>query len=96
MIAHGDAATGMFITEAGWNDHPRWTRAVRPGQRIAYSLEAVRYAEEHWPYVEMLAFWAFRYPAPTKSYMDYYTLVTPEFTPKPIYSELQRFTGNRE
>ena len=24
-----------MITEGGWNDHPRWTRAVRPGQRIA-------------------------------------------------------------
>ena len=94
MVAHDDAATPMYITETGWNDHPRWTRAVRPGQRITYTLDAVRYAEANWPFVELLAIWAFRFPAPTKSYMDYYTLVTPEFIPKPIYDALQEFTGN--
>lgn len=94
MVAHNDAATPMYITETGWNDHPRWTRAVRPGQRITYTLDAVRYAEANWPFVELLAIWAFRFPAPTKSYMDYYTLVTPEFIPKPIYDALQEFTGN--
>jgi hypothetical protein len=68
---------------------------VRPGQRIAYTLDAIRYAEREWPFVAMLAIWALRYPAPAKSYMDYFTLVTPEFVAKPIYDELQAFTGNR-
>lgn len=94
MEAYGDADTKIFITETGWNDHPRWTRAVRPGQRIQYTLDALRYAEENWPYVETVAIWAFRFPAPTKSYMDYYTLVTPEFVPKPIYEAIQEYTGN--
>jgi hypothetical protein len=96
MLDHGDADTSIFITESGWNDHPRWTRAVRPGQRIHYTLDALQYAEEKWPYVKMVAIWAFRYPAPTKSYMDYYTLVTPEFVMKPIYTELKRYAGNSE
>lgn len=94
MVEHGDAGTPIFITETGWNDHPRWTRAVRPGQRIQYTLDALRYAEANWPYVEMVAIWAFRFPAPSRSYMDYYTLVTPEFVTKPIYDELRRYTGN--
>ncbi|MCA9978239.1 MAG: hypothetical protein KC413_20905, partial [Anaerolineales bacterium] len=71
-----------------------WTRAVRSGQRIQYTRDALQYAEENWPYVKMMGIWAFRFPAPTKSYMDYYTLVTPEFVPKPIYQELQDYTGN--
>lgn len=96
MVAYGDEETDIYITEAGWNDHPRWTRAVRPGQRIAYTLDAIRYAEENWPYVRVVGIWAFRYPAPTRSYMDYFTLVTPEFIAKPIYHELQAFTGNAE
>ncbi|MFW6183398.1 MAG: hypothetical protein ACOC8X_06345 [Chloroflexota bacterium] len=96
MVAHNAEETEIYITEAGWNDHPRWTRAVRPGQRIAYTLDAIRYAEENWPYVRVVGIWAFRYPAPTKSYMDYYTLVNPEFIAKPIYRELQTFTGNAE
>lgn len=94
MVANGDGDTKMFITETGWNDHPRWTRAVRPAQRIQYTEAAIRYAEENWPYVEMIAIWAFRFPAPQKSFMDYYTLVTPEFVKKPIYNALQEFTGN--
>jgi polysaccharide biosynthesis protein PslG len=91
MVANGDAGTPIYITETGWNDHPRWTRAVRPGQRITYTLDAIRYAAAHWPYVEMIAIWAFRFPAPTRSYMDYYTLVTPEFVRRPIYDALRAF-----
>lgn len=94
MLRHNDADSKIYITEFGWNDHPRWTLAVRPGQRIQNTLDAFTYAEQNWPYVEMIAIWAFRFPAPTKSFMDYYTLVTPEFVAKPIYTELQRFTGN--
>jgi hypothetical protein len=94
MVRHNDADSKIYITEFGWNDHPRWTMAVRPGQRIQNTLDAFTYAEENWPYVEMIAIWAFRFPAPSKSFMDYFTLVTPEFVAKPIYTELQRFTGN--
>lgn len=94
MVEQGDAETQMYITETGWNDHPRWTQAVSPAERIRYTLDAIRYAEEAWPFVEMMAIWAFRYPAPTHKPADYYTLVTPEFVPKPIYEELKAFTGN--
>ncbi len=94
MVNAGDGDKSIFITEAGWNDHPRWTMAVRPGQRIQYTLDALRIAEEKWPYVEMLAIWSLRYPAPTKSYMDYFTLVTPEFVKKPIYDAIKAYTGN--
>lgn len=95
MVANGDEESEIFITEMGWNDHPRWTRAVRPGQRIQYTLDALDYAEENWPYVNTAALWMFRTPAPTKSYMDYFTLVTPEFIAKPLYDALQSYTGNQ-
>ncbi len=92
MVRYGDGESPIHITETGWNDHPRWTRAVRPGQRIQYTLAAFAYAEENWPYVESMSLWMFRTPAPIKSYMDYYTLVTPEFIPTPIYDEIQNYT----
>jgi len=94
MVAHGDGESPIYITETGWNDHPRWTKAVSPGQRIAYTLDAIEYAETNWPYVAQIAIWSFRLPAPSRSYMDYYTLVTPEFIRKPIYDSLREFTGN--
>ena len=45
MTAHGDGAKPAFITEFGWNDHPRWSGAVRPSQRSAYTIQAFEYAE---------------------------------------------------
>lgn len=94
MVENGDEATPIYVTETGWNDHPRWTMAVKPGQRIQYTIDALEYARENWPYVETLAIWAFRYPAPTRSYPDYFTLVTPEFATKPIYDALKAYSGN--
>ena len=91
MIDSGDGDKPVYITESGWNDHPRWTKAVRPGQRIAYTLDAFNYAEANWPWLKNLCVWAFRYPAPTHSFPDYFTLVSPDFPPKPIYNEIQRW-----
>ncbi len=89
MAANGDGDKPTHITEAGWNDHPRWTRAVRPAQRIRYTIRAYEMALE-WPWLDSLSMWAFRYPAPEKSFRDYYTFVTPDFQPKPIYLEVQK------
>ncbi len=93
MVENGDAAKPVFVTESGWNDAPRWVKAVRPSQRITYTLDAFAYAEQNWPWARAVCLWAFRYPAPTHSFPDYYTLVAPDFTPKPIYDEIQRWTG---
>jgi hypothetical protein len=90
MVRNGDADKKIIVTEGGWNDHPRWTKAVRPGQRIAYTIRAYEMAQE-WDWCLGLAIWAFRYPWPARTYQDYFTFVTPEFVPKPIYLEVQRY-----
>jgi hypothetical protein len=82
MVDHGDGGKNIYITESGCNDHPRWTKAVRPGQRITYTVDAFNYVEANWPWAERLCIWALRDPAPT-SFPDYYTLITPDFTLKP-------------
>jgi hypothetical protein len=92
MVGNGDEAKPAMITEGGWNDHPRWTRAVRPAQRIRYTLRAYEIAQQEWPWVEAVAFWAFRYPWDQKSYQDYFTMVSTDFAPKPLYLELQRYS----
>ncbi len=92
MVKNGDGAKSAMITEGGWNDHPRWTRAVRPGQRIAYTLRAYEIALKEWPWMEAVAFWAFRYPWDAKSYQDSFTFVDTDFEPKPIYEEVQRYS----
>jgi polysaccharide biosynthesis protein PslG len=92
MVAHGDGDKPVYVTEAGWNDHPRWVGAVRPGQRIEYTIGAYEWARQHWPWCECVAIWAFRYPASTLSYQDYYSFVTTDFEPKVIYLKVQKYT----
>lgn len=92
MAAHGDAAKPIYVTESGWNDSPRWTQAVKPLARAEYTVRAFEWAEAHWPYVPAVCIWAFRYPAPQRSYSDYFTLVTPEFVTKPVYEAIRAWT----
>lgn len=91
MERNGDGDRPLMVTEGGWNDHPRWVRAVRPGQRIAYTIEAYRMAQEQWPWCLAINMWAFRYPRPAQNFNDYFAFVAPDFTPRPIYGEVQRY-----
>lgn len=85
----------VFITETGWNDHPRWSQAVRPSERMQYTLDAFRYAEENWNWLDEMCLWVFRYPAPTYNYPDNYTLVKTDFQLRPLYFEVQDYArGN--
>jgi hypothetical protein len=93
MVAHGDGDKPIYVTEAGWNDHPRWANSVRPAQRIAYTIGAYEWARQHWPWCACVAIWAFRYPASTHSYHDYYAFVTTGFEPRVIYLEVQDYAG---
>ena len=91
MVAHGDGNKPVYVTEAGWNDHPRWTKAVRPYQRILYTIQAYELAKK-WDWCQALAIWSFRTPVPEKNFRDYYTLVTSGFIIKPIYLEIQNYS----
>lgn len=89
MERNGDGAKPAFISEAGWNDHPRWTKAVRPAQRIEFTVRAIQMAERDWPWLIGLSFWTFRLPFPARNYNDQYTFVDAEFRTKPVYDALQ-------
>jgi len=95
MRRYGDADKLVFITESGWNDDPRWTKAVRPSQRVVYTIAAFQWAQ-NWAWAETLCIWHFRYPRPTGRYPDNFTLVTPEFQLKPIYYALQAYARGWE
>ena len=96
MVRHGDADTPIVITESGWSDDPRWTNAVRPGQRIAYTLDAFEQAAA-WPWVEAACIWNFRIPADQANRRDaYFSLVSSEFVRKPIYEAIQAYARGWE
>jgi hypothetical protein len=86
----------ITVTEGGWNDHPRWTKAVQPSQRAAFTIRAYQKAMEDWPWTEATVLWAFRYPRPANSYLDNFTFVTADFVPKPIYYAVQRYARGEE
>ncbi len=90
MVRNGDGAKHVMITEAGWNDHPRWTKAVRPLRRVEYTIAAYQQALD-WPWVDALCMWAFRYPRPAGTYQDYFTFVDPTFQPKAIYLAVEKY-----
>lgn len=90
MEDNGDSAKPIYITETGWNDHPRYAYAVRPAQRIQYTLTMYDYSRRY-PWLEVICLWQFRLPAPTNSYPDYFTLVSTSFDLKPIYEALQAY-----
>jgi polysaccharide biosynthesis protein PslG len=96
MQRNGDAAKPVYITEGGWNDSPRWSFAVKPYQRVEYTVEAYRKAEQDWPWCRAVTLWASRYPAPTHTYFDNYTFLTPDFIPKAVYLEVQRYARERK
>jgi hypothetical protein len=91
MVRNGDPDKPVMITEGGWNDSPRWIFGVRPYQRIEYTIRAYEKALQEWPWCVAVALWTFRLPAPAYTYMDNYTFVTPDFIPKPIYYEVQKY-----
>jgi len=94
MVTHGDTDKPCFITEAGWNDHPRWTRAVSPALRIQYTKRAYQYAQQRWPWCHAVAMWAFRFPWPQHSYQDYFAFVSPSFGPRPIYQAIREYSAS--
>ncbi|MBW4436102.1 MAG: beta-galactosidase [Pleurocapsa minor GSE-CHR-MK-17-07R] len=93
MVRNGDADKPVYVTEMGWNDSDRWTFGVSPAQRIAYTLGALEYATAEWPWAQALCIWVMRYPAPTFSYPDHFTLLDTEFRPHPLYLELRAFAA---
>ncbi|MGQ9516469.1 MAG: hypothetical protein ACUVT1_04300, partial [Anaerolineae bacterium] len=91
MRQYGDGHKSIIITEAGWNDHPRWSKAVRPAQRATYTIAAYEWALQQWDWCPAVVMWAFRFPRPARTYQDYFTFVSDDFYPKPIYWEVQRY-----
>ena len=96
MVKYGDGNKPVYVTETGWNDNPRWTKAVSPAERVRYTLDSYTYTQAHLPYVVKLCQWVLRYPAPTRSYPDNFTFLTSDFRPRPIYTYLQAYARGWE
>ncbi|HEU4323134.1 MAG TPA: hypothetical protein VFS21_08270 [Roseiflexaceae bacterium] len=84
MQRRGDGDKPLIITEGGWNDNLRWANAVRPSDRLRWTVEAYRMAQG-WDWLEAMCLWQFSLPQPTHTYQDNWTFVASDGTPKAIY-----------
>lgn len=84
MLAQGDGAKQIIITEGGWNDSPRWHGAVLPSERLRWTLQAYDMAR-NWDWLAAMCLWQFGTPWATHTYQDNWSFVAPDGTPKAIY-----------
>jgi polysaccharide biosynthesis protein PslG len=83
----------LIVTEGGWNDHPRWSGAVTPAERLRWTVEAYRLSAA-WPDVLAVCFWQFRAPT-THSYQDNFNFVAADGTPRAIYWAVREYATGR-
>ncbi len=92
MVRNGDAAKPIYITEAGWNDSPRWSSSVSPAQRVDNTIAAYQWAEQNWPWCKVVAMWAFRYPDLMRNWQDNFAFVGVDFQPRAIYEAVKQYS----
>jgi beta-glucosidase/6-phospho-beta-glucosidase/beta-galactosidase len=96
MQRYDETHKPVTITESGWNDNTRWVNGVRPSQRVTYTLAAYEWTDEHWPWLDNLCMWIFRYPRLHHTHRDNFTFVNPDFQPKSIYFAVQAYARGWE
>lgn len=86
----GGSDKRIIITEGGYNDHPCWSGAVRPADRIRWTI-ATYEQSRHYPWLEATILWQFSTPFLTRSYPDAWNFVHPDGTPRAIYLAVQEY-----
>ncbi|HMQ33163.1 MAG TPA: hypothetical protein PKD53_20695 [Chloroflexaceae bacterium] len=86
----GDAHKRIIITEGGYNDHPRWAAAVRPADRVRWTIATYELARGY-PWLEAAALWQFSTPFATRSYPDAWNFVAPDGTPRAVYEAVRAY-----
>lgn len=84
MDQFGDGHKRIIVTEGGYNDHPRWSAAVRPADRVRWTIATYEQARRY-PWLEAVALWQFSTPFATRSYPDAWNFVAPDGTPRSVY-----------
>ncbi len=86
----GGADKRIIITEGGYNDHPRWSGAVRPAERVRWTIETYEWSRRY-PWLEATILWQFSTPFLTRSYPDAWNFVHPDGSPRAIYLAVQEY-----
>ena len=98
MERHGDAGKAVWFNEFGWNASPPdmapekliWRR-VTPEEQARYTIDAYRYATEHYPWAGVICMWYFRQVGdiPRERSDYFFRIVNVDFSPTPLYLALK-------
>ncbi|HVO42083.1 MAG TPA: hypothetical protein VMT34_05660 [Aggregatilineales bacterium] len=101
MIANGDAARPIWISEMGWNPVPsdgdianrEAYGQVTDDQAAQDAVEAFDRAHKEWPFVGVISYWYFKRPDDHEKNQSFYyfRLVDPDFTPRPAYNAIKAY-----
>ncbi len=106
MVAYGDAAKPIWITEAAWNpvDDPavpdiankEQFGSVTVDQATRYMPLAYQRAQEEWSWVGVIDYWFFKRADDHEvdQPMYYFRMVEPDFTPLPIYDSMKNYIAS--
>ena len=101
MVANGDAATPLWVSETGWNALPigmvpegqEMFGQVSLEQQAKYAVELYQRARAEWPWAGVLNYWFLRRPsAETTQQYYYFRIMEPDFTPLPAWNALSTYT----
>ncbi len=114
MVEYGDGDKPVWATEFGWMIRPppcclvhgdwyahAW-HTTSEGRQARYLIRAYRYAEDHWPWMQVMFLWNLdwsRYQPRIEgcgycASMGYYSILKPDGTPRLAYEWLVEGTGD--
>lgn len=97
MEQNGDGGKPVWFNEFGWDAPPSdfsgplpWSR-VTEAQQAQYTVQAIKYAQTHWPWSGVFNIWYFRQSGNiAETRPDYYfRMVDVGFTPRPLYNAIK-------
>jgi hypothetical protein len=95
MVARGDAAKQIWLTEFGWTSEKRTDNSAPPSvsedQKAQNIVKAFQYARDHWqPWIGVMNVWSLANPTWTKDQEEYWWAITnTDGSPRPAYNLLR-------
>lgn len=101
MVANGDEAKAIWISEMNWNAAPEDVEArygrVTLEQQAAYLPLAYQRIRDEWPWLGVANVWYLKRATDVweqnRQPEAWFRLLAPDFTPMPVYDALRAYTG---
>ena len=100
MEAHGEWAKQIWLTEFGWDSCDgqfaptgyEYCHLISEAQQADYTLRAIAYAREHWPWIGVMLLWNLNFATiqdiPTGHEMVGWSALRSDWTPRPLYDAI--------